>query len=110
MEIDGKARLKQPQYFIMRGKKLIPVDYMEAAKYMGTAEHHVAYTSLLGNTVHVSTVFLCINRNLYGEGKPVLFETMVFGGGFDGYQERYTSYRKAVKGHVEAIKFVLLNQ
>jgi hypothetical protein len=48
---------------------------------------------------HVSTVFLGIDHNFTGEGPPVLYETTVFGGPEDDYQERYTSRELAEAGH-----------
>lgn len=37
---------------------------------------------------------------------PVLWETMIFGGINDQYQERYTSYEDALEGHQNAINFI----
>ncbi len=48
--------------------------------------------------VDISTVFLGLNHR-YGEGEPLLFETMIFGGEDDGYQDRYSTWDDAVKGH-----------
>ena len=62
----------------------------------------------------VSTVFLTTNHNLSdyrGEGGPILFETMIFGGPKDDYQYRYRTLRQAQKGHrrtVAAMKELLL--
>lgn len=54
---------------------------------------------------HVSTVFLSINHN-FGEGSPILFETMIFGGDSHKYQERYATWDEAVAGHDEAVAFL----
>jgi len=56
--------------------------------------------------VTISTVFLRLDHG-FGEGKPILWETMIFGGINDHYQDRYTSKEAAVKGHkrcLEAVK------
>lgn len=37
--------------------------------------------------VKVSTVCLGLNHNWDDDGDPIIFETMVFGGVLDGYQE-----------------------
>lgn len=50
-----------------------------------------------GDGEFVSTVFLGINHNFFPGGRPVLWETMIFGGPNDGYQERYSSHERAVK-------------
>lgn len=101
---------RPPYYFIMKGKHLMPTDMITAGEYMQTANRSVGLATLLDMTVQVSTVFLCINHYTPWSKKPVLFETMIFGGANDGYTQRYSSYREAKKGHVEAIKLALLNQ
>lgn len=55
--------------------------------------------------VTVSTVFLGINHS-FGSGPPVLWETMIFGGEFNDYQERYHTYEEAVEGHRRAVALV----
>jgi hypothetical protein len=58
-----------------------------------------------GKKVFVSTVFLGINHNFSaGRQPPVLFETMIFGGKHDEYQERYKTVEEAKKGHEVAIQ------
>jgi hypothetical protein len=51
------------------------------------------------DNIWVSTVFLGINHNFFGEGPPILFETMIFGGRMDEYQHRYHTYEEALAGH-----------
>lgn len=46
----------------------------------------------------VSTVFLGLDHR-WGEGPPILFETMVFGGLLDGEVERYATLAEAMAGH-----------
>lgn len=49
--------------------------------------------------VRVSTVWLGLDHR-FGPGPvPLIFETMVFGGDLDGYQERYGSAVAALAGH-----------
>lgn len=52
--------------------------------------------------VHVSTVFLGLDHSMGRSNQPILFETMIFGGPFDGYQRRYATWEEAEKGHAEA--------
>lgn len=57
--------------------------------------------------IEVSTVFLAINHDFLGEGEPVLWETMVFAGDWDGlYQDRYTSHADAVAGHRRVCRLI----
>ena len=55
--------------------------------------------------VLISTVFGGVDHN-WGEGLPILWETMIFGGPHDGYSERYTSRDEARIGHAEAVAMV----
>ena len=50
--------------------------------------------------VNVSTVFLGLDHQ-FGDGPPVLWETLVFGGVLDGEMRRYTSRAAALAGHQE---------
>lgn len=60
----------------------------------------------IGKTL-ISTVFLAIDHNWHAGGTPILFETMIFGGQFNGYQERYSTWEEAEAGHQIAITKVL---
>lgn len=60
----------------------------------------------LANGALVSTVFLGIDHSFDGP-PPVLWETMVFEGEFDGYQERYTSREIAEQRHAEIVGAIL---
>lgn len=56
--------------------------------------------------VHVSTVWLGMNHQ-WGDGPPLIFESMIFEGDHDGWQDRYSTKEQAAEGHrriVEAIK------
>lgn len=52
-----------------------------------------------GKEIRVSTVFLGLDHNFFGRGKPILWETLVFGGVLDGEMDRYTSREAALAGH-----------
>ena len=61
----------------------------------------VAQTDLPGD-VSVSTVFLGLDHN-HGAGPSILWETMIFGGQHNGWQDRYTSKAAAILGHEHAV-------
>jgi hypothetical protein len=83
----------------LEGHEVIPVDdLLEWAHWFETAKRHVAYNEIDGN-VQVSTVFLGLDHSFGGLGRPVLFETMVFGGPLNGEQERYCTWDEAEAGH-----------
>jgi len=64
----------------------------------------IARTVISG--ILVSTVFLGIDHGFGDNKKPVLFETMIFGGKHDEYQTRYCTMKEAKKGHEKAVKLV----
>lgn len=55
--------------------------------------------------VRISTVFLGLDHQ-WGGGPPLLFETMIFGGEHDDYQERYSTLEEAMAGHARAVALV----
>jgi hypothetical protein len=55
--------------------------------------------------VLVSTVFLGLDHG-FGSEKPLLWETMIFGGDHDLYQDRYSSIEDALIGHQQAVDLV----
>jgi hypothetical protein len=77
-------------------------DFVTWGKYMEGGNRHVAWTQITSET-KVSTVFIGIDHRIYGNGPPVLFETMIFGGPLDEYQWRYASYDDAEVGHRMAV-------
>lgn len=91
--------------YILEGKTLKPVnDVLEWAKWYETADRVVSKTELPGD-VCVSTVFLGMDSGIFND-KPLLFETMIFGGEHDGFQERYSTWEEAEAGHKKAIELI----
>ena len=92
-------------YYILKDKIPIPVkNVIDWARYYETSNRKVNDT-ILPDGIHISTVFLGIDHN-FGGGKPLLFETMIFGGEHDNYQERYSTWNEAEKGHEKAINLI----
>lgn len=52
--------------------------------------------------IEVSTVFLGMDHG-WGDGPPILFETMVFGGPWDSDCERYCTWVEAEAGHAATV-------
>ena len=87
------------------GKTPIKIgDFMEWARQFETMNRRVGL-DLIGD-IRISTVFLGLDHNFMFDGPPVLWETMIFGGQFDGEQDRYTSYEDAVAGHAAMVQKV----
>jgi hypothetical protein len=53
--------------------------------------------------VTVSTIFLGCSHGITEHG-PLLFETMVFGGGQNGEQRRYATRKQALRGHAAIVR------
>lgn len=79
-------------------------DLLAWAKWMEAHSRYIA-RDRVSDEVMVSTVFLGLDHSL-GQGAPVLFETMVFGGKHDHLQRRYTSRQEAVIGHAAILGIV----
>lgn len=80
-------------------------DVLEWTRWFSLADRHVEMTEAGGGKV--STVFIGLDYGTFGDGQPLLYETMVFGGVMDGYVRRYTSRRAAREGHEEVVRDVL---
>ena len=99
-------------YILDNNHKLVTSTGIESSKWMeeNPKRKTVGYdelTDLNGDDVRVSTVFLGLDHSWLGYGKPILWETMIFGGQNDqAYQERYASYEQALEGHQKAINFI----
>jgi hypothetical protein len=78
-------------------------DLLKWARWFETNDRHIAHDCLFDHTVRVSTVFLGLDHNFRGSGPPILFETMIFGGPHEGYQDRYASRDEALLGHAKAL-------
>ena len=92
--------------FILEGQKVVPCEnLLQWAKWMESADRAVAKDSIGGS--EVSTVFLGLDHSFVEGGPPLVFETVVFDGEFDGEMDRYSTWDEAVKGHnsmVEKVK------
>jgi len=93
--------------FILDGQTPVECpDLIEWGQWMQTADRHVAKTKINDN-VKVSTVFLGLDHS-FGEGPPLLFETMIFGGEHDQYMERFETWEQAETGHKVAVASIKL--
>lgn len=88
--------------YILQGKDILPVDILTWGKWFQTADRLIARDGQ--NGVLVSTVFLGINHQFNLDLPPLVFETMIFGGLLDSYQERYSTYDEALKGHQKVVE------
>lgn len=90
-------------YFDKQGQ---PIDSEKWRELLKGKDYKIIKQTELENGKWVSTVWFGLNHNL-GEGKPLIFETMVFpekGKYSDLDCERYSTLEEALKGHEEMIK------
>jgi hypothetical protein len=79
------------------GREVVPCSHDEALpQWSNKFDRRVALDEFDG--VRVSTVFLVLNHS-FGDGPPLWFETMVFGGADDQYCDRYSTWEAAENGH-----------
>ena len=75
-------------------------DILKWAKWFESANRRVA-ESVGKNKIRVSTVFLGLDHS-FSAGPPMLFETMIFGGEYDQYQNRCSTWEQAEIMHKKA--------
>jgi hypothetical protein len=88
-------------WYILVDEKPVPCTSL---KVLEKCLDHNSIEQTRKGDVWVSTVFLGSDRG-HGKGHiPILFETMIFGGKHDQYQERYCTIEEARAGHKRACK------
>lgn len=93
-------------YILNKDKEVIPAPLREWASFFEEGNRVVAKSEAEAirpdgskYTVEVSTVFLGLDHRYDGEGPPIVFETMVFGGELDQDMERCSTWVQAKKMH-----------
>jgi hypothetical protein len=99
--------------YILDGHTPVPCeDIHEWVRWFEAADRHVANDYLVDNQarqIHISTVFLGMDH-AWGVGPPLLFETMIFGGEEDQYQERFHTWDEAASRHVVLVDLISRGQ
>lgn len=90
-------------YILDADNRPVPVKVMEWAHWFEKSDRRIGYTEITSE-VRVSTVFLGIDHRFSGNGPPLLFETMIFGGPLADSQWRYVSHDDALAGHAVAVR------
>lgn len=100
--------LKRDFYYILdENHNIIAThDMMEWTQWFKEGNIRVELTKLFDCSI--STVFLSIDHS-FGGDIPILFETMIFGGPLNDYQDRYATWEEAVIGHNEAVQLAKKN-
>ena len=103
-------------YYILDDKHTpILVSLEEWSSWINSADRCVK-RDMIGD-VRISTVFLSVDLQFflgldrqYGDGQPLLFETMIFGGTDGGYCERCSTWEQAETMHAKALERVMLDK
>lgn len=95
-------------YYILKGKTPVQVsDVLEWGEWFEKANRFVKQTKI--GHIRISTIFLGLDHS-FGRGKPLLFETMIFGGEHNLFKDRYATWDEAEEGHEAACKKVEQNK
>jgi hypothetical protein len=89
--------------YILKEHETIPEDDVLVWGEWFEKANRVVKQTQVADGVEVSTVFLGLDHS-FGSGKPLLFETMIFGGSKDGNCYRYTTWDEALGGHNNILK------
>ena len=91
------------KYYILKGRKPVAVDIMTWGSWYGNADRKVKKDKV--GDVSISTIFLGLNHQ-WGDGPPLFFETLVFGGELDQEMDRYSTWEEAEAGHADMVERV----
>ena len=92
-------------YILNKNNKPIPKPALDASAWLQKNYHRKTVKRDEIGDVTVSTVFLGLDH-AWDSDIPVLWETMIFGGEHDQYQECYTSHKDALEGHKKALTLI----
>lgn len=91
-----------------QGEPVLETDLMKWAEWFGTPARILAQEWVAES--QISTVFLGIDHN-WGDGPPILWETMVFNGRLNGEQDRCSGSREqAMAMHAEMVARVKMTE
>lgn len=90
-------------HYILDGHGLKPASLIEWTRWMEHADRRVCDTTI--DDVMVSTVFIGLDLGI-GEGPPIVFETMIFGGKFNEWQDRCATWDEAIKMHDRTVAMI----
>lgn len=79
-------------------------DVLDWGKLFEDWEYRRIGSTRLWHGARVSTVWLGLDHS-FGDGPPLIFETMIFGGGFGELDmDRYSTFADAVAGHEQMVQ------
>lgn len=103
--LDHGERVDIPMRYMYRDKEGRPISLLEWIELFADKSYQIIQQDRIGKEIEVSTVWLGIDHG-FGMTKPIIFETMIFGGKHNQYQRRYSTIQDALKGHEAAVRLV----
>jgi len=102
-----KMRDMTDKYILNEVGEIAPEsDVLKWAKWFeNISNRKIAFDVVRGQ--EVSSVFLGIDHRFHGQGDPILFETMIFGGPHDGWQARSATKNGILDQHKYAVEMCL---
>ena len=97
------------RYIEVDGVLVLENDPHKWNDYMRGRDHRIAKTHITP-IVYVSTIFLGIDHNFSGEGLPLLYETMIFGGPRNHQESWHATRAEALVGHQAVVEAEKLAQ
>ena len=91
-----------PEYYNRQGREIS----MEQWVALGSDREYKILAVDDYGYAKVSTVWLGLNHAFDPLQSPLIFETMIFGGEFDGETWRYSTEKEALEGHANALKLI----
>lgn len=94
----------KPDRYILKDRKPVSEpDLMKWGVWLQNMDNTRVDFTKVSKKIEVSTVFLGLNHN-WGDGAPILFETMVFKNGDSRGMWRYATWDEAVAGHKKVVE------
>jgi hypothetical protein len=88
-------------YYDRQGR---PIDVTKWTRLFEDADTKIVAKTQVGDA-EVSTVWMGLDHG-FGDGPPLIFETLVFGGPLDDEMERYSTEEQALAGHEDMVQRV----
>lgn len=94
------------RYILIDRKPVVEPDLLTWAHWFEDFDNRKVASDVLEDRTHISTCFIGLNHQ-YGGGKPLLFETCVFGPTHSEVVERYATWEGAEGGHKRIVEKII---
>jgi len=113
-KIESEACTFKRFYCILVNGKIKHATLFEWSKWFEDDCNRMIDKTIFEDGSYISTVFLGLDHNFcfdkFLKHRPILFETMMFGGNLDKFQWRYSTLGEAKQGHYEIVSAIRENR